>query len=117
MGGPPCNLTSRTDYESGCPILTAFCAVWVGGDAAGVTLPAILPQMHPGVDGNGWVGDGWVRSVLSQVPKGEGPGAPDVLFSIDAGRMVLLHGFQKKTQKTPAADLELARKRMREVTE
>jgi len=34
-----------------------------------------------------------------------------VLFYIDArGRMVLLHGFIKKSQKTPAADLELARK-------
>jgi phage-related protein len=34
-----------------------------------------------------------------------------VLFYIDAkGRMVLLHGFIKKTQKTPPADLELARK-------
>jgi phage-related protein len=34
-----------------------------------------------------------------------------VLFYIDAkGRMVLLHGFIKKTQKTSPADLELARK-------
>jgi phage-related protein len=34
-----------------------------------------------------------------------------ILFYIDAkGRMVLLHGFIKKTQKTPPADLELARK-------
>ena len=34
-----------------------------------------------------------------------------VLFYIDAkGRMVLLHGFIKKTQKTPTADLDLARK-------
>jgi phage-related protein len=34
-----------------------------------------------------------------------------VLFYIDArGRMVLLDGFIKKTQKTPPADLELARK-------
>ena len=33
-----------------------------------------------------------------------------VLFYIDKkGRMVLLHGFIKKTQKTPAEDLELAR--------
>jgi phage-related protein len=28
--------------------------------------------------------------------------------------MVLLHGFIKKTQKTPAADLKLAAKRMKE---
>jgi len=33
-----------------------------------------------------------------------------VLFYIDKkGRMVLLHGFIKKTQKTPDEDLELAR--------
>src|SRR5882762_238358 len=33
-----------------------------------------------------------------------------VLFYIDKkGRMVLLHGFIKKTQKTPAGDLELAK--------
>jgi len=33
-----------------------------------------------------------------------------VLFYIDKdGRMVLLHGFIKKTQKTPGEDLELAR--------
>jgi phage-related protein len=34
-----------------------------------------------------------------------------VMFYIDArGRMVLLHGFIKKTQKTPPADLKVARK-------
>ena len=33
-----------------------------------------------------------------------------VLFYIDKkGRMVLLHSFIKKSQKTPADDLELAR--------
>jgi phage-related protein len=29
---------------------------------------------------------------------------------------VLLHGFVKKSQKTPAPDLDLARRRMKEVT-
>ena len=34
-----------------------------------------------------------------------------VLFYIDArGRMVLLHGFIKKSQKTPPAEMEIARK-------
>lgn len=34
-----------------------------------------------------------------------------VLFYIDAvGRMVLLHGFVKKTQKTPPQELDLARR-------
>jgi len=33
-----------------------------------------------------------------------------VLFYIDKmGRMILLHGFIKKTQKTPVADLALAK--------
>jgi phage-related protein len=39
-----------------------------------------------------------------------------VLFCIHDGSMVLLHGFIKKTQKTPAADIELATKRRKEVT-
>jgi phage-related protein len=39
-----------------------------------------------------------------------------VLFCIVDGAMILLHGFIKKTQKTPTSDLELARKRMKELT-
>lgn len=37
-----------------------------------------------------------------------------VLFCLDGGAMVLLHGFQKKTQKTPKADLDVARRRRKE---
>lgn len=37
-----------------------------------------------------------------------------VLFAIDGDRMVLLHGFIKKSQKTPDADLKLARSRSRD---
>jgi phage-related protein len=39
-----------------------------------------------------------------------------VLFCIHEGKMVLLHGFIKKTQKTPAADLKLAVKRRKELS-
>jgi len=35
-----------------------------------------------------------------------------VFFTIDGDRMVLLHGFIKKSQATPKSDLELARKRL-----
>ena len=35
-----------------------------------------------------------------------------ILFTTDNGLMVLLHGFIKKSQKTPANDLKIARKRM-----
>lgn len=38
-----------------------------------------------------------------------------VLFCFASGSIVLLHGFIKKSQKTPHADLELARQRQREV--
>jgi phage-related protein len=33
---------------------------------------------------------------------------------MEGATMVLLHGFQKKTQKTLKADLNLARRRMRD---
>ena len=38
-----------------------------------------------------------------------------MIFCVTRGRMVLLHSFVKKTQKTPAQDLRLALKRMKEV--
>jgi phage-related protein len=37
-----------------------------------------------------------------------------VLFSVQQGRILVLHGFIKKTQKTPSDDLALARRRNRE---
>ena len=37
-----------------------------------------------------------------------------VLFCIVDGQMILLHGFIKKTQKTPKRDLDLARERKTE---
>lgn len=39
-----------------------------------------------------------------------------VLFCVHGSRMVLLHAFLKKTQKTPTADLSLALKRMKDIT-
>jgi phage-related protein len=38
-----------------------------------------------------------------------------VIFCVAAGRMVLLHGFIKKSQKTPSQDLALARSRQKEI--
>ena len=46
-----------------------------------------------------------VRSHLTE-------GIARVLFTVDGTTMVLLHGFVKKSQKTPAADLKTARKRL-----
>jgi phage-related protein len=38
-----------------------------------------------------------------------------VIFCIAGGEMVLLHGFEKKSQKTPTQDIELALKRKKEI--
>lgn len=38
-----------------------------------------------------------------------------VIFCLIRGSMALLHGFIKKTQKTPPKDIQLALKRMKEV--
>lgn len=38
-----------------------------------------------------------------------------VMFCVAQGQAVLLHGFIKKTQKTPKADLDLALKRKKEL--
>ncbi|MGF9562596.1 type II toxin-antitoxin system RelE/ParE family toxin [Neorhizobium sp. JUb45] len=38
-----------------------------------------------------------------------------VIFCIHEGEMVLLHGFEKKTQKTPQQDVDLALARKREL--
>jgi phage-related protein len=35
-----------------------------------------------------------------------------VLFTVEGGYMVLLHGFIKKSQKTPLEDLKLAKERL-----
>lgn len=58
------------------------------------------------------LGDGlWeVRSNLADGKIGR------VIFCVEQGRMVLLHGFIKKTPKTPLQDLKLALKRMKEVS-
>jgi phage-related protein len=40
-----------------------------------------------------------------------------VLFCLDGSTMVLLHGFKKKSQRTPTSELDLARKRQRKLEE
>ena len=57
------------------------------------------------------LGDGlWeVRSDLTDGKTGR------VIFCVVRENMVLLHGFVKKTQKTPTRDLKLALRRLKEV--
>lgn len=42
-------------------------------------------------------------------------GIARVIFTVVGNRMILLHGFVKKSQKTPKNDLETARKRLGQV--
>ena len=52
------------------------------------------------------------REVRSDLPRGR---IGRVLFCISGGRMVLLHAFVKKTQKTPPGERALAARRMKEI--
>jgi phage-related protein len=51
-----------------------------------------------------------VRSHIAQ-------GIARVLFTVEDGVMVLLHGFVKKSQKTPPVDLKTARQRLANLRE
>ena len=51
-----------------------------------------------------------VRSAL------DGARIARVIFCMGDGHMILLHGFIKKTRKTPQADIDLALKRKKEAT-
>ena len=51
-----------------------------------------------------------LREVRSRLSRGR---IARVLFCVERQRMVLLHGFIKKTQKTPRHDIDLALKRKR----
>jgi phage-related protein len=64
--------------------------------------PIGMPHVRP-------LGDG-LHEVRSSLPQG----IARVLFVVDAGDMVLLHGFVKKTQKTLPEALALAEKRRRD---
>lgn len=59
------------------------------------------------------LGDGlWeVRSSLSSRREAR------IIFAIIEEQMVLLHGFIKKTQKTPKGELDLALKRLKDIQE
>lgn len=50
-----------------------------------------------------------VRSHITQ-------GVARVIFTVDDGVMVLLHGFIKKSQKTPPEDLRTARQRLADLS-
>lgn len=64
----------------------------------------------------GWpIGMPLIRKVeprLWEVRSRTGSGIARVIFTVSRALMVLLHGFIKKSQKTPQSDLDTARKRL-----
>lgn len=78
----------------------------IGTDIATVEFgwPVGMPVCRP-------LGRG-LREVRSSLP---GNRIARVIFAISGERMVLLHGFVKKSQATAKADLELAWKRWKEI--
>ena len=50
---------------------------------------------------------GWLWEIRSHILHG----IARMIFMMSQGEIVLLNGFVKKTQKTPDAEIELARKR------
>lgn len=55
---------------------------------------------------------GGLHEVRSSLP---GNRIARVLFCVEDGQMILLHGFIKKTRATPKADLDLAKDRKKEI--
>lgn len=78
----------------------------VGGDVKDVEYgwPVGMPLCRP-------LGSG-LWEVRSDISNGR---IARVVFCVFDGQMILLHGFIKKTQKTPSADKDLAMKRKKEV--
>lgn len=50
----------------------------------------------------------WLLSLADEDRKSVGDDIRTVLFCVHSGTMVLLHGFIKKTKKTPVHDLDIA---------
>jgi len=78
----------------------------IGRDIAKVQFgwPIGLPVCRP-LSGGLWE----VRSTLS------GRREARVLFGFHEGRLIILHSFIKKSQRTPSGELETARTRMKEM--
>ena len=104
-----------TPFSSDRKVATSRCAVWlkslskhqrrtIGEDIAYVQFK--WPIGKPRVDhlrGPIWE----IRSTLdNRIAR--------TLFAVEKGRMLLLHAFVKKTQRTPESDVELALKRFKE---
>ncbi len=91
-------------YASGLSELSTEDRKIIGEDIKDVEFswPVGLPLVRP-------LGRG-LWEVRSTITRGR---ITRVIFSIDRSQMILLHGFIKKTEKTPQHDMDLALRRMK----
>jgi phage-related protein len=54
----------------------------------------------------------WLKGMRRELRSNLGPGIARTFFTIYETKIVLLHGFIKKSQKTPANELALAKRRL-----
>ena len=57
-----------------------------------------------------WEGDLWELRVRFST------NSYRIFYCIKNGRIILLHGFKKKTQRTPSLEIKIARQRYKELT-
>ncbi len=87
---------------------------WLSGELSRAQCKAVGTDLKA-VEYNWPVGMPWVRKLdadLWEVRTVMEGGIARVLFTVDGGLMILLHGFVKKSRKTPGRELATARQRL-----
>jgi phage-related protein len=120
--------TDMRDVGSGKPILSvAFYRTAAGNEPVRDCLHSLSRADRRSVGEDvktaqfGWpLGMPLIRKLepgLWEVRSGIIEGTARVLFTVDDGTMILLHGFVKRSRKTPLADLRTARSRLAQLRE
>ena len=102
------------DGRLGCPCAARsgiFGSHWFTGNALSICFNRKFVVANESICSGFALGDG-LWEVRSGISSGR---ISRVIFCIWQKRMVLLHGFIKKTQKTPDSDKKLALKRRKEI--
>jgi len=107
--------------ERSTPLVAVFYRTWAGNEPVRDGLQSLTKPEKFRVGVDIWkVQSEWPIGMPPVRPLGSGlhevrsslpQGIARVLFAVEGGEMVLLHGFIKKTQKTPQEALALAEKR------
>jgi len=113
------------NFMSGAPKLTAvFYATAIGNEPVREWLKGLSKQERRSVGEDiAYVQFKWpigkprvdhLRGAIWEVRASLDNRIARTLFAVDGGTMILLHGFIKKTQQTPASEIALAERRFKE---